>query len=87
MRAEDEFPPVDDVPSASDKGACSLPAFRSYRHICFIYVPAHCCSLSAATAIVEETLTALREEVKEMDRTAWLYDQPSDPRIATRMKL
>ncbi len=37
-------------------------------------------------AIVEETLTALREEVKELAKTAWLYEG-KDPEIASRIKI
>lgn len=37
-------------------------------------------------ALVEEMLSALREEVKEMDRTNWLYETV-DPHIAMRIKI
>ena len=37
-------------------------------------------------ALVEEMLNALREEVKEMDRTNWLYET-QDPQVGARVKL
>ena len=36
-------------------------------------------------AIVEETLTALREEVKELAKTNWLYE--GNVEIASRVKI
>lgn len=36
-------------------------------------------------ALVEEMLSALREEVKDMERTSWLYESP-DPQVAMRIK-
>ena len=32
-------------------------------------------------ALVQEMLTNLREEVKELDRTSWLYDNPNHQAI------
>ena len=37
-------------------------------------------------ALVEEMLTSLRDEVKEMDRTNWLYET-QDPQLAMRVKV
>ena len=37
-------------------------------------------------AIVEETLAALREEVKELAKTSWMYEG-NDPDIASRVKI
>ena len=37
-------------------------------------------------AIVEETLAALREEVKELQKTQWLYEG-NDVNIASRVKI
>ena len=37
-------------------------------------------------ALVEEMLTSLRDEVKEMDRTNWLYET-QDPQVAMRVKV
>jgi len=37
-------------------------------------------------ALVEEMLNALREEVKEMDRTNWLYET-QDPQVGARVKI
>ena len=37
-------------------------------------------------ALVEEMLGALREEVKEMDRTNWLYEV-QDPSVTMRVKI
>ena len=37
-------------------------------------------------ALVEEMLGALREEVKEMDRTNWLYDN-QDPSVTMRINV
>ena len=36
--------------------------------------------------LVEEMLSALREEVKEMERTKWLYEA-QDPEVAMRLKV
>ena len=46
------------------------------------------CSIAvlAMAALVEEMLSALREEVKEMDRTNWLYET-QDPNVAMRIKI
>ena len=37
-------------------------------------------------AIVDETLTALREELNELGKTSWLYEG-NDANIATRVKI
>ena len=37
-------------------------------------------------ALVEEMLSALREEVKEMERTNWLYET-QDPQVPMRIKI
>ena len=37
-------------------------------------------------ALVEEMLSALREEVKDMDRTNWLYET-QDPQVTMRLKI
>ncbi len=37
-------------------------------------------------AIVDETLTALREELNELAKTSWLYEG-NDANIATRVKI
>ena len=37
-------------------------------------------------ALVEEMLSSLREEVKEMDRTNWLYET-QDPQVGARVKI
>ena len=42
--------------------------------------------MSAVAALVEEMLSALREEVKEMDRTNWLYET-QDPQVTMRIKI
>lgn len=42
---------------------------------------AHTCA-----ALVEEICTTLREEVKEMEKTNWLYEA-NDPLVSTRIKL
>lgn len=39
----------------------------------------------ADKALVEEMLTALREEVKEMDRTNWLYEDPAISTLAVKL--
>jgi hypothetical protein len=36
--------------------------------------------------LVEEMVSALREEVKEMDRTKWLYEA-QDPEVTMRVKV
>lgn len=42
--------------------------------------------LACLAALVEEMLNALREEVKDMDRTNWLYET-QDPQIAMRINV
>ena len=37
-------------------------------------------------ALVEEMLSALREEVKEMDRNSWFYET-QDPQVPMRVKI
>ena len=42
--------------------------------------------IHSPAALVEEMLGALREEVKEMDRTNWLYEV-QDPSVTMRVKI
>ena len=62
----------------TDKGAHQHCARRATTH--------HSRERILSAALVEEMLTALREEVKEMDRTNWLYEA-QDPQVAMRIKI
>ena len=72
----------DAEPSAADRGACARP-----KKICaapraqFSECPRRACA-----AIVEEMVRDLKEEVKELAKTSWLYEA-NDPRANTRVKL
>ena len=46
----------------------------------------YCAAHVFVAALVEEMLSALREEVKEMERTNWVYET-QDPHVAMRIKI
>ena len=62
----------------TDKGAHAAAHRAQYTHA---HNPLRVIS---SAALVEEMLGALREEVKEMDRTNWLYET-QDPQVAMRV--
>ena len=69
----------DAEPSAADRGARAPP--KNFRARNFLSA-----SFDARAAIVEEMVRDLKEEVKELAKTSWLYEA-NDPRANTRVKL
>ena len=76
----------DAEPSAADRGACdpiisAAPRAQLFDAQIFDAQFFHPCA-----AIVEEMVRDLKEEVKELAKTSWLYEA-NDPRANTRVKL
>ena len=73
----------EDKVNQTDKGAslrcaATRPPVSAVRHSPAAHV--------LIAALVEEMLSALREEVKEMDRNSWFYET-QDPQVPMRVKI
>ena len=71
----------DAEPSAADRGACDPKISRRAARAIF-----DAQFFTTCAAIVEEMVRDLKEEVKELAKTSWLYEA-NDPRANTRVKL
>ena len=69
-----------------DGQRCRVPPLVTLRPMRLAHPTLVLVCVHRLAALVEEMLNALREEVKEMDRTNWLYET-QDPQVGARVKI